>query len=86
MSSTPGSPPALPPDPEGAAAIDRDLRALHGTGDPARLSALHEAAAALLPEAGARFHLTHAWVFALVAGDAAAIARTEARLAALGSL
>ncbi len=70
-----------------AARLDAALRALHGSGRAAELSALHEAAAALVAAPGAgRFHLTHAWVFALEAGDAAAVARLEAELARLGGL
>jgi hypothetical protein len=53
-----------------AAALDARLRALHGTGRPGELSRLHAQAAELLREPAARrFHLTHAWVFALEAGE-----------------
>ncbi|MGM0585929.1 MAG: hypothetical protein ACQEUZ_14890 [Pseudomonadota bacterium] len=79
MPSTTGSPPASPE----ARALDARLRALHGTGRAGELSRLHARAAGLLgtPEAR-RFHLTHAWVFALEAGeDAAAL---EAALRAAG--
>jgi hypothetical protein len=70
-----------------AAAIDAELIRLHRGGAPARLSALHNAAAAILPEAGARrFHLTHAWVFALEAGDENAASDLETALRALGGL
>jgi hypothetical protein len=41
----------------------------------------------LLSEPGARrFHLTHAWVFALEAGHARAVDGLEAELRALGGL
>jgi hypothetical protein len=68
------------------AALDAELRALHGAGSPARLSTLHERAAEFGDAGTARFHLTHAWVFALVAGDAARIAALETRLRAAGGL
>lgn len=81
MSSTPGPLPASP------AELDAALRARHGSGDAAGLSRLHERAAALLADpAGRRFHLTHAWVHALVAGDGPAVARLEAALRAAGGL
>ena len=52
------------------AAVDADLIRLHGSREIAKLSCLHEKAAALLDDAGARrFHLTHAWVYALECGD-----------------
>ena len=52
------------------AALDADLIRLHGSREIARLSLLHEKAAALLKDARARrFHLTHAWVYALECGD-----------------
>ncbi|MEM1313310.1 MAG: hypothetical protein AAGI51_02070 [Pseudomonadota bacterium] len=76
----PGSPTASA-DP---AALDAELRALHhaprSAARAARLAALHEAAAELVEAAAARFHLTHAWVHALEAGDAAEAARLESRL------
>lgn len=60
-----GSPPASPD----ARALDRALIALHGSGRAAELSHLHAEAAAMMTDVGAeRFHLTHAWVFALEAG------------------
>lgn len=78
-----GSPVALSDASARAAALDAALRRLHGGPDAAALSATHEAAAALLAEPGARrFHLTQAWVYAMVAGDAAAEARLQALLAA----
>ena len=86
MSSMPGSP-TVSADP---AAIDAELRALHGArGDPtaaARLSTLHEAAAGLTEGAAARFHLTHAWVHALEAGDPRRAARVERLLRDAGGL
>jgi hypothetical protein len=71
-----------------AAALDAALIRLHGGDDAAALSTLHERAAALLaadPRAR-RFHLTHAWVHALEAGDARTVARLEAALVAAGGL
>ena len=54
-----------------ARALDRALIALHGSGRAAELSHLHaEAARMMLSVAEQRFHLTHAWVFALEAGIA----------------
>lgn len=73
--------------PDRAAAIDAALRRLHGTEEAARLSALHEEAAGLMKsDAAARFQLTHAWVFALEAGDGSRVAALEARLRSLGGL
>ena len=70
-----------------AAALDADLIRLHGSGEAARLSALHEEAAAFLVDPGARrFHLTHAWVHALEAGDWPRVARLEAAVAEAGGL
>ena len=81
-----GSPTGSPEAVE-AAVLDAELRRLHGSARAAELSALHERAAALLPAAGARrFHLTHAWVFALEAGDEARAAALEGRLRAAGGL
>ncbi|QIE57850.1 hypothetical protein G5B40_10930 [Pikeienuella piscinae] len=62
---------------------------LHGdTSAAARLSTLHmKAAAVFSDDPGARrFQLTHAWVFALVAGDDARVEELERRLRALGGL
>lgn len=66
-----------------AAALDADLRRLHGSNDDAaELSRLHEEAAGLMDSAAARaFQLTHAWVYALVAGENA---RADALAAAIG--
>jgi hypothetical protein len=65
-----------------AAALDARLRALHETGRAEELSALHLRAAALLGEPAARrFHLTHAWVFALEAGTGAEALEAELRAA-----
>jgi len=53
-----------------AAALDADLRRLHGSGDARALSDLHVRAEAFVRAPGARrFHLTQAWVYALVDGD-----------------
>jgi|OM-RGC.v1.034553159 hypothetical protein len=69
------------------AALDAALIRLHGSGEAAMLAALHEEAATLLPDAGARrFHATHAWVYALEAGDAPRVARLEQALRAAGGL
>ncbi len=68
-------------------ALDADLIRLHGSGDAGALSQLHEHAAVTMDEPGARrFHLTHAWVFALESGDPARSALLEARLRASGGL
>ncbi|MEM8751676.1 MAG: hypothetical protein AAGF90_01735 [Pseudomonadota bacterium] len=71
-----------------AAALDEELTRLHGRVEAAaRLSELHEAAAALQPTPEARrFQITHAWVFALVDGDEGRAARLERELRALGGL
>lgn len=82
-----GSPAASPT--ERRAALDAALIRLHGRAEAAaELSALHEAAAGMLAaDPGARrFHLTHAWVYALVEGDEPAAARLEGALIALGGL
>jgi hypothetical protein len=69
------------------ARLDRLLRALHGAPRPARLSALHRVAAATLPDPAARrFHLTHAWIFALEAGDDPLTEALETDLRAVGGL
>jgi hypothetical protein len=69
-----------------ARALDRALIALHGSGRAAELSRLHTEAAAMMTDQGAeRFHLTHAWVFALEAGIAEETALRR-RLKALGGL
>ncbi|MEO1686621.1 MAG: hypothetical protein AAFU61_01815 [Pseudomonadota bacterium] len=67
MAFTPGSPTAsaeAAPVPSDPAALDAELRALHGrrgAAAAARLARLHEAAAdAQADPAAARFHLTHA--------------------------
>lgn len=52
-----------------ARALDRALIALHGSGRAAELSRLHAEAVEMMESvAEQRFHLTHAWVFALEAG------------------
>ena len=68
-------------------ALDARLIAEHGGSNWPLLSRLHEEAAAIMdnrPEA--RFHLTHAWVYALVDGDGERVAKLEARLRAMGGL
>lgn len=71
------------------AALDDELTRLHADiNHAARLSVLHEEAAALFDSdpAAKRFQLTHAWIFALVAGDEARISQLEAELTFLGGL
>jgi hypothetical protein len=52
------------------AEVDAALKRLHGTGAASELSRLHEEAARRLNDARAiRFHLTHAWVFAMEGGE-----------------
>ena len=82
-----GSPGACAPDPA-LARLDAALIALHRSGDAAGLADLHErTAAALAADPGARrFQLTHAWVFALEAGDEARVRRLEAALRRVGGL
>ncbi len=87
-----GSLRASPPDrrvPDRKAEVDADLTRLHGRQDCAsQLSALHEEAAndfAVTAEER-RFHLTHAWVYALVDGDDARIVTLEDQLRRLGGL
>ncbi len=73
--------------PDDRAALDAELKRLHGTGAAAELSALHQRAADMMarPEER-RFHLTHAWVYALVSGDEALPARLAEALEDLGGL
>lgn len=83
----PGSPPASPPDRRRK--LDADLTRLHGRQDCAKqLSALHEEAATDFATTNEerRFHLTHAWVYALVDGDDARIAGLETELRDAGGL
>ncbi len=69
------------------AALDAELVRLHGRAEAApRLSALHEMAAEEAAPGARRFHLTHAWVFALVAGEEARAARLEQALRDAGGL
>lgn len=82
-----GSPPASPPDRRRE--VDAALTRLHGRQDCAdQLSALHEEAAANFAETAEerRFHLTHAWVYALVDGSDARVALLEDRLRLAGGL
>ncbi len=68
-------------------ALDAALLEAHGAGDEARLAALYAEAADLAEAAGdldaACFYLTHAYVYALATGAAAADA-LHARLMARG--
>lgn len=67
--------------------IDAALKADPEGRNPARLAKLHEEAAALLSTAEEqRFHLTHAWVYALVSGNTAQSNALEKRLTSLGGL
>ena len=82
-----GSPRACPPDRR--AEVDAALTRLHGRHEhAAELSALHEEAATDFAETveERRFHLTHAWVYALVTGDDARAIRLEGDLRRLGGL
>lgn len=87
-----GSPRVSPPDRRVAdrrAELDAALTRLHGRHEhAAELAALHDEAAADFAETAAerRFHLTHAWVYALVIGDDARISALEAELRRLGGL
>lgn len=87
-----GSHRALPPERrphDRRAAVDAALTRLHGRQDhAAELSALHEEAAADFAETAEerRFHLTHAWVYALVDGDDARVDMLQRRLRAMGGL
>ncbi len=68
--------------------LDREMRALHEGGAPIRRCEVHEQAADLLgtdPNAR-RFHLTHAFVFALEAGDWPRAAGLERALREAGGL
>lgn len=65
-------------------ALDAALLAAHAADDRAALVALYtQAAASAGTETAAAFYLTHAWIFALDAGDPAA-ATLHARLVAMG--
>lgn len=70
------------------APLDRALRALHGSGRSRELCALHRLAARYwaADPAQAAFHRTHAYVYALEAGDARAEADMAAALRAEGRL
>jgi hypothetical protein len=73
--------------PRSDADIDADLKRLHGTGSSAELSRLHQDAAGRLSDPRAiRFHLTHAWVFAMEAGDSARAERLAAELRRMGGI
>ncbi len=65
-------------------ALDDRLLAAHARGDQSALIALYtEAAEAAMSEVAAGFYLTHAYVFALEAGDQRA-AVLRARLVEMG--
>ena len=82
-----GSLPASPPDRR--TEVDDALTRLHGRqGCAFQLSALHEEAADDFAKTAdeRRFHLTHAWVYALVDGDDARVISLEHRLKEAGGL
>lgn len=65
-------------------ALDAALLAAHAADDRAALVALYtQAAASAATETAAAFYLTHAWIFALDAGDPTA-GTLHARLVAMG--
>lgn len=66
--------------------LDRALRDLHGSGRAGDLCALHRLAAEYWADDAEKvaFHRTHAYVYALEAGDARAEATLFAALAAEG--
>ncbi len=64
--------------------LDDALLAAHAAGDRDRLISLYAEAADLHRGEAAAFYLTHAYVFALEAGDARAPA-LKARLVAIGA-
>lgn len=66
------------------AALDAALLAAHAAGDRAALIGLYAEAAEAARGTAAAFYLTHAFVFALEAGDARAPA-LKARLVAIGA-
>ena len=69
--------------------MDAALTRLHGRQEhAAELSALHEEAASDFAGTAdeRRFHLTHAWVYALVDSDDARVNALESRLRAVGGL
>lgn len=69
--------------------LNEELTRLHGQLEHApRLCELHQAAAIHFAqdEGAMRFHLTHAWVYALVAGDDERVVALEARLQSMGGL
>ena len=75
--------------PDRRAEVDAALTRLHGRQEhAAELSALHEEAATVFAATAdeRRFHLTHAWVYALVDGDDARIAVLERQLRDMGGL
>ena len=64
---------------EPGAGLDARLLAAHEAGDPSILAALYAEASCAAEGEAAAFYLTHAWIFALEAGDPSA-ARHEADL------
>ena len=87
-----GSRRVSPPErrsPERRAEVDAALTRLHGRQEHvAELSALYEEAATDFAATSEerRFHLTHAWVYALVTGDDKRTAQLEEALRRLGGL
>ncbi|RMF35898.1 MAG: hypothetical protein D6754_12390 [Alphaproteobacteria bacterium] len=69
------------------ARIDAELREAGPDGTAQRRAQLHlEAAGLMTTPAARRFQLTHAWIWALSAGDWTLADRIEAELRALGGL
>jgi len=68
--------------------LDAALLDLHGSGKAAELSVLHQQAADMLVDDAfaVRFHLTHAYIFALEAGAWEDVSRIEPMLVKLGGL
>jgi hypothetical protein len=79
----------IPRDRAGAGdALDLALRRSHGSGDPSEMLALHQVAVEYWGDDADRaaFHRTHAYVYALEAGDWAAVDALRTELAAEGRI
>ncbi len=68
--------------------LDQALRDKHDSGDTAALLTLHNLACLFWKddEAKVSFHLTHAYIYALEAGDEDAIRSLHVKLSALGRI
>ena len=68
--------------------LDNALLELHKSGKVKELSTLHQEAAELLDgdDFAVRFHLTHAYIFALEAGAWEDVTKIEPELVRLGGL